>query len=159
MDPKFIVALAFIAFLGLLVYLKVPQALARSLDSRADRIRAELEEARKLREEAQALLAEYQRKQHAAEEEAEAIVKQAKEEAQRMTREAREAMANMVARRAKEAEQKIAQAEAQAVADVRNSAAEAAATAAATVIAAKATGDTSDKLIAAGIKDVAAKLQ
>ena len=158
-DTTFLVALAFIAFLALLVYLKVPQATTKALDGRAERIRAELEEARQLREEAQALLADYQRKQRAAEEEAAEIVAQAKEEARRMSEEAKAQLKDMIERRSAIAEMKIGQAEAQAVADVRNAAAEAAVQAAQTILAGKVEGEAGDKLIDAGIKDLKSNLQ
>src|ERR1041385_2541903 len=113
------VALAFIVFLGLLGYLGVHRTLGKSLDDRAARIKAELDEARKLKDEAAQLLAEYQRKRQAAEGEAQDIITGAKGEAERMAAEAKARIEDFVARRTKLAEMKIAQAEAQAAADGR----------------------------------------
>ena len=100
------------------------------IDQRQARIKAELEEARRLREEAQALLAEYQRKRHEADREADAIIATANAEAERLAAEGKAKLEDFVARRTKMAETKIAQAEAQALADVRSSAADAAVAAA-----------------------------
>src|ERR1700743_20160 len=113
------VALGFLLFLCLLVYLGVHRKVTDSLDQRQARIKGELDEARRLKEEAQALLAEFQRKGREAEQEAEAIVAGAKAEAERIAGEAKARMEDFVARRTKMAEEKITQAEAQAVADVR----------------------------------------
>ena len=77
-DPLFWVLVAFVAFLALLLYYKVPAIVAKALDDRADAIRKELDEARKLREEAQSLLSDYQRKAREAETEAQSIIEQAK---------------------------------------------------------------------------------
>ena len=124
------VALAFILFLALLVYLGVHRKITDSLDGRQARIKAELDEARQLKEEAQALLAEFQRKGREAEKEAEAIIAGAKAEAERIAAEAKTRMEDFISRRTKMAETKIIQAEAQALADVRSAAADAAVAAA-----------------------------
>lgn len=128
--PETWVAVGFVLFLGVLVYFGVPKLIAKALDDRAVRIKAELDDARKLKEEATALLAEYQRKRSAAEAEAQSIIAGAQEEAVRMAAEAKAKIEEFVARRTKMAEAKIAQAEAQAAADVRAAAAEAAVAAA-----------------------------
>ncbi len=117
------VAIAFVLFIAGLGYIGVHKMLAKSLDDRAARIKAELDDARKLKEEAAAVLAEYQRKRAAAESEAQSIVAGAKEDAARMAVEAKAKIDEFVARRTKMAEVKIAQAEAQAAADVRAAAA------------------------------------
>jgi len=114
-DPVFWVAVAFVFFVALLVYYKVPGLVLGALDERADNIRNELDAAQKLREEAQALLAEYQRKQNDAGKEAEAIIEQARRESELIAAETREKMAETVERQTTMAELKIAQAEAQAV--------------------------------------------
>ena len=114
-DPSFWALVGLIVFLGLMVYLKVPGLVTGHLDRRAETIRNELEEARKLREEAQALLADYQRRAREAEGEAEGIIDQAKREAEGITTEAHQRIEEYVAGRTRQAEQKIAQAEAQAV--------------------------------------------
>jgi F-type H+-transporting ATPase subunit b len=157
-EPEFWVAVGFVIFLGILVYVGVPKLITKSLDDRATRIQAELDEARRLREDAQALLAEYQRKKQQAEGEAQAIIVSAKAEAERIAAEAKVRTEEFVARRTKMAETKIAQAEAQAVADVRAAAAEAAVTAAETILTQSVKGKVADDLLARGITDVKAKL-
>jgi F-type H+-transporting ATPase subunit b len=110
MDATFWATIALVIFVGVVLYLKVPGMLSKSLDERADRIRAELEDARKLREEAQQLLAEYQRKRKEAEKEAADIVEVAKREAALLAEEAHKKTEEYVARRTALAEQKIGQA-------------------------------------------------
>ncbi len=152
------VAVAFVIFLGVLAYVGVPKLIAKALDDRAARIKAELDDARKLKEDAAALLAEYQRKRAAAEAEAESIIAGAKDDAARMAAEAKAKIEEFVARRTKMAEAKIAQAEAQAAADVRAAAAEAAVAAAEKILSAEAKGALAGELIAKGIEDVRKKL-
>ncbi len=152
------VAIAFISFLGLLAYLGVHRKIAETIDQRQSRIRSELGEARRLREEAQALLAEFERKAGTAEREAEEIVANAMAEAERLAVEAKARMEDFVARRTKMAETKIAQAEAQALADVRAAAADAAAAAAEKILAVAAKGKVAEDLLARGIDDVRKKL-
>ena len=124
MDATFWATAALIVFIALIMYLKVPGMITKSLDDRADKIRTDLDEARKLREEAQALLAEYQRKRRDAESEAETIVEAAKREADTLASDAKKKLDEYVDRRTKMAEQKIAQAETQAMQDVKAIAAE-----------------------------------
>src|SRR5213075_2450000 len=100
-EPENWVAVAFVIFIGLLIYLGVHKKIIEALDHRSARIKAELDEARRLRDEAGKLLAEYQRKQREAEQEAEAIVADAKAEAGRVAAEARVKMEEFVARRTK----------------------------------------------------------
>ena len=157
-EPEFWVAVAFVLFVGVLIYVGVHKKLIEALDHRSSRIQAELDEARKLREEAGKLLAEYQRKQQEAEREAEAIVADAKAEAGRVAAEARVKMEEFVARRTKLAETKITQAEAQALADVRAAAADAAITAAEKILRDSVKGQVADALVTQGIADVKAKL-
>jgi F-type H+-transporting ATPase subunit b len=157
-EPEFWVAVAFVLFIGVLIYAGAHKKVTDALDHRAARIKAELDEARRLREEAGKLLAEYQRKQREAEREAEAIVADAKAEAERVAAEARQKMEEFVARRTKLAEAKIGQAEAQAVADVRAAAADAAVAAAEKILRDTAKGKVADDLIAQGIADMKAKL-
>jgi len=123
LEAEFWVAVAFFTFLGVLVYFGVHNHLLNGIDDRRKRIRSELDEARRLKEEAQALLAQYQRKQREAEQEAAAIIAGARAEAERLASEAKAKLEDYVARRSKMAETKIAQAEAQALADVRAAAA------------------------------------
>jgi len=157
-EAEFWVALGFLVFLGLLGYLGVHRQLAKSLDDRAARIKAELDEARKLKEEAAALLADYKRKRGEAEHEAQDIIAGANAEAERLAADAKAKLEEFVARRTKLAETKIAQAEAQAADDVRAAAAEAAVAAAEKILAQQTKGDLAGQLIAKGIEDVRKKL-
>ena len=157
-DAETWVALAFLCFLGLLGFVGVPKMLTKSLDERGARIKAELDEARKLKDEAAALLAEYRRKREQAEGEAQEIIAGAKAEADRLAIEAKAKIEDFVARRTQMAETKIAQAEAQALADVRGAAAEAAVAAAEKILAEEAKGKLAAELIAKGIDDVRRKL-
>ena len=157
-DAEFWVAVAFVIFVAGLGYLGVHRMIAKSLDERAARIKADLDEARKLKDEAAELLAEYQRKRQAAEGEAQDIISGAKAEAERMAAEAKTRIEDFVARRTKMAEAKIAQAEAQAAADVRSAAAEAAIAAAEKILSAETKGKLAGDLIARGIDDVRKKL-
>jgi F-type H+-transporting ATPase subunit b len=152
------VALAFVVFVAGLGYIGVHRMIGKSLDERAGRIKAELDEARKLKDEAAQLLAEYQRKRQQAESEAQEIIADAKAEAELLAVEAKVKIEEFVARRTKLAETKIAQAEAQAAADVRGAAAEAAAAAAAMILAQETKGKLAGELIAKGIDDVRKKL-
>ncbi len=158
LEAEFWVALGFIVFLGLLGYLGVHRMIGKSLDERAARIKAELDEAKKLKDEAAALLADYKRRRDEAENEAQEIVAGAKAEAERLAVEAKVRIEEFVSRRTKMAEVKIAQAEAQAAADVRSAAAEAAVAAAAKVLGEEAKGKLAADLIAKGIDDVRKKL-
>ena len=157
-DAEFWVAVAFVIFVAGLGYLGVHKMVAKSLDDRADRIKAELDEARRLKDEAAALLAEYQRKRQQAEGEAQEIIAGAKAEADRLAVEAKAKIEEFVARRTKMAETKIAQAEAQATADVRAAAADAAIAAAEKILTAETKGKLAGDLIAKGIEDVRKKL-
>ena len=151
LDAEFWVAVAFVLFLGAMVYLGAHDKLLKAIDGRRDRIKSELDEAVRLKDEAKALLAQYQRKQRDAEQEAAAIVAGAGAEAERMMAEAKTKMEDFVARRTKMAETKIAQAEAQALADVRAAAAE-------RILAQTVKGDLAERLIGKGIDDVKSKL-
>ena len=123
-DPTLWVLIAVIGFLMLLSFVGVWKRIGQALDSRSDKIRDELDEARRLREEAQALLASYQRKQKEAETQAEDIVAQARHDAEAMAAQARRDLAERLERRAAAAEAKIENAEAQAIAEVRGRAAD-----------------------------------
>jgi F-type H+-transporting ATPase subunit b len=157
-DPEFWVGVAFVIFVAVLWRVGAFRAITAALDSRSARIRQELDEARRLREEAEQLLAQYKKKRGEAETEAAAIVAQAKTEAAEMTAEAQKRMEEFVARRTKMAEAKIAQAEAQAVADVRIAAAETAVRAAEKVLGDMVQGKVADGLLSNAIKDVKSKL-
>lgn len=136
---------SFWAFVGLILFFVVifaagaPKAIAKALDDRADAIRTELDEARRLREEAQELVASYERKQAEAAAEAEAIIKQAKSEADYLRENAKSEIAQRIERRTAMAEQRIAQAEAQAAKEVKSLAADLAVEAAEHLLANKLT--------------------
>jgi F-type H+-transporting ATPase subunit b len=158
-DPTFWVMIAFFAFVGLLYYYKVHKTIGKALDDRADAIRKELDDARRLRDEAQALLADYKRKSLEAETEAREILEQAKREAEALTEQTRKALAESVERRTKSAEEKIARAEAQALAEVRASAVDNAIAAAEKILKSKASAaSTAAQLVEQGIKDLGGKL-
>ena len=156
--PEFWVAASFFLFLGLLSYFGVHKKLAAVLDDRAERIATELDEAKRLREEADKVLADYRRKQAEAVKETEAIVAQAAKEAEILTAETRRSMQEHFERRMKLAEDKIARAEAEALRDVRAAAADAAVAAAEIVIASKITPAEADKLVKQGIDALKTKL-
>lgn len=158
LNPAFWVGLCFGLFLLLLVYKKVPATIIAALDKRADLILSELDEARRLREEAQALLADYERKQRGAEKEAESIITLAKQEAEALAAETRENLKDSLERRARLAEDKIARAEEQALGEVRTAAVNVAIAAAEQIIAKKMTAAASKKLVDQSIKDLKAKL-
>ena len=152
------VAIGFVVFVALLLSIGVHRTIGKALDDRSARIKAELDEARKLRDEAAGLLAEYQRKRQQAEGEAQEIISGAKAEAERLAVEAKARIEEFVSRRTKMAETKIAQAEAQAAADVRAAAAEAAVAAAEKILRQETKGELASRLIARGIDDVGKKL-
>lgn len=127
--------IALLVFIGIMIYFKVPGMIARALDDRASAIRTELEQARRMSEEAQDLLAEYRRKLRQAEDEAAQMLSAAKDESVRLVERARENLAQQLARKEAAASRRIAQAEANALAQVRAAAAHAAAKAAERVIA------------------------
>ena len=153
-NDAFFVAVGFVLFVILLGYLGVHKTLMGALDDRSNKIRAELDQARRLREEAAAVLASYEKKRTEAEAEAQAIVTQARAEAEQLARETAERMEDFVTRRTKQAENKIAAAEAQAALDVRAAAADAAVRAAEVVLKAESKGSAGEQLVAKGIQDL-----
>lgn len=157
-QPEFWVAVAFVALMAIFIYAGVPGVVTKALDHRADRIKAELDDARRLKDEAAALVADYKARYASAEREAQDIVTNAKAEAERIAVDAKARMEDFVSRRTKAAEDKIAQAEAQALADVRAAAADAAVTAASQILTKSVSGSVADDLLAKGIQDVRAKL-
>ncbi|WP_112611423.1 F0F1 ATP synthase subunit B [Rhizobium sp. WW22] len=157
-DNTFFAFVSLLIFLGLIVYLKVPGMMAKSLDDRADQIRNELAEAKRLREEAQHLLAEYQRKRKEAEAEAAHIVAAAEREAEMLTTEARKKTEEFVANRTALSEQKIKQAEADAMKAVRSAAVDLAIAAAESVLAKKADGNVQSRLFNDAVKEVKTRL-
>ena len=157
-EPEFWVAVAFVLFLAVLAKFGVHRTALGALDARSTRISSELDEARRLRDEAQAVLADSERRRREAEREAEAIITSAKAEAEQLAGEAKIKVEEFIARRSKMAEAKIAHAETQALADVRAAAADAAVAAAGKILTATAKGQVGDELIARGIKDLKSKL-
>jgi len=156
-DPEVWVAVAFVIFI-VIAAKPIARAITKGLDARAAKIKAQLDEARALREEAERLLAENQRKQREALKEAEGILARAREEAERLRREAATNLEAAFARREKMAMDKIAQAEAQAVADVRNQAVDIAMAAATKLLKANIDSRKGDELVDAAIADLDRKL-
>ncbi|MET4065993.1 F-type H+-transporting ATPase subunit b [Bradyrhizobium sp. S3.2.6] len=157
-DPETWVAVAFVILMIVFGYLGVFQKAMAALDHRADRIKAELDDATRLKQEAAKVLADYKARTASAEREAADIIANARSEAERIATEAKAKVEDFVARRTKTAESKIALAEAQAVADVRAAAAEAAVQAASTILSQSVKGKVADDLLAKGITEVRQKL-
>lgn len=157
-DATFWVGIGLLIFLAIAVFTGAPGMVARMLDERAAGIKAELEEARRLREEAQELLSQYQRRQREAQTEAQEIVAEAKAEAERLAHETRLQLEQLIARRTEQAESKIAQAEAQAAADVRAAATQAAVMAAETLIRDRMTPGQAEKIADTAIAELRGKL-
>ena len=157
-NTDFIVLLSFLAFIGVLFYFKVPSLVGGMLDKRADTIKNELEEARKLREEAQSIFASYERRQKEVEEQAARIIETARKEAEAEAEKARAALDVAVARRLAAAEEQIASAQASAEREVRDRAVTVAVAAAKSVLSSQMTAKAANGLIDGAVKDVEAKL-
>lgn len=157
-DPEFWVAVAFIVFLAVVWYVGGFATMMSGLDSRGKRIQAELDEAKRLREEAASVLADYTRRRGEAEREAEAIVASAREEAERVAREAHERMTDFVTRRTAAAEAKISQAEIKAAQQVRAAAADAAIRVSETLLRDEMRGAGADELLTRTLGEVRGKL-
>lgn len=157
-DATFWAFVALVLFLALVVKMGAPKKITAALDKRAKAIEDELDQARRLREEAQALLAEYQRKAREAESEAEEIVTLAKREAEAMEKDAQAKIKEYVARRTKQAEEKIAQAESQAISEVKGAATDLAIKASEAILAKKMTQKPGKDLLKASIAEVGTKL-
>ena len=157
-NPDFVLSIAMVIFLGVLAYYGVHKMLFRLLDERADKIRAELDEARRLREEAQTLLASYERRQSEVKEQAAAIITRAHQDAEDAAEAAKADIEESVERRLRAAEEQIGLAEEAAVREVRDRAIEVATAAAAEVIARKLTDARAGQLIDSAIETVGAKL-
>jgi F-type H+-transporting ATPase subunit b len=157
-DPETWVAIAFVILMGIFAYLGVHKTVLKALDNRSARIKVELDDARRLKDEAAKVLADYKTRRASAEREAEEIIAGARAEAERIAAEAKTKLEDFVARRTKTAESKIALAEAQAVADVRAAAADAAIAAASTILSKSVKGQVADDLLAKGIDEVRQKL-
>jgi len=157
-EPEFWVAVAFVILMGIFAYIGVHRTILTTLDHRSERIRSELEDAQRLKQDAAKLLAEYKARRATTEREAAHIVASAKTEAERIAAEAKAKMEDFVARRTKTAESKIALAEAQALADVRAAAADAAVAAASTILSQTVKGEVAEDLLAKGITEAREKL-
>jgi len=157
-NTNFVVLIAFIAFIGILVYMKVPGKLTGMLDARAASIKSDLDEARSLREEAKSILATYERRQKEVQEQADRIVSAAKEEAMAAAAVAKADLKDAIARRLIAATEQIASAEAAAIRQVREQAVSVAVAAAGDVLAKQMTADAASASIDAAIGQVEAKL-
>jgi F-type H+-transporting ATPase subunit b len=157
-EPEFWVAVGFVILMGVFAYIGVHRTVLTALDHRSERIKSELDDAKRLKQEAASVLEQYKARRASAEREAQEIVASAKAEAERIASEAKTKMEDFVARRTKAAEAKIALAEAQAMADVREAAANAAVTAASTILSQTAKGQVAEDLVSKGIAEVRAKL-
>jgi F-type H+-transporting ATPase subunit b len=157
-NTDFIVLLAFIAFIGILLYYSVPSKVGGLLDARADGIKSDLDEARALREEAKTLLASYERKQKEVQEQADRIVASAKDEAAKAAASAKDEIVSSVARRLASAEEQIEAAQAAAIKDIRNQAVVVAVGAAQDIIAKQMDAKGTSALIDDAIEQVGAKL-
>lgn len=149
--------ISLVIFLGITIYFGLPKVIAKLLDARIAKIQEDLDEAKRLRADAEALLAEYEDKRLAAESEAAGIVTAAQEEAKRLTADAAVSLTNLIARRTKAVEDKIAQAEANAIAEVRAKSADVAIEAA-RVLLTKQMAEKGDGIVAQAIKDVGSRL-
>ena len=158
-EAEFWVGVALLIFIGILVWLKVPALAAKALDGKADKIRAELAQAERLRLEAETLLAAIRVRREETERQAADMLANAEVEARRLESDARVRLDEQVKRRAELAQRRIGQAEAQAAADVKAAAAELAAEMAGAVLARRAQTRTTDPLIDKSISELAAKLQ
>ena len=158
LDPETWVAIAFILLVIGFAWMGVHRTVLTALDHRAERIKAELDDASRLKDEAAKVLAEYKARRASAEREAADIIASANAEAESIASEAKAKMEDFVARRTKTAESKIALAEAQALADVRAAAADAAIAAASTVLSKTVKGKVADELLTKGIAEVRHKL-
>lgn len=157
-DPTFWVAGSFVVFVGGLMYLKVHKQIAKTLDERSEGIKAQLDEASALRDEAEKLLCEYQKKQRDAQAEADAILAQAKEDAKLMKAQAKADISEMIERRTRVAGEKIIQLEAIAVKEVQNAAVTVAIDAATKVLQAGMQGDKGVAMVNEAIAEVETKL-
>lgn len=157
-NTNFVVTVAFVCFISVILYLGVPKMLAKILDARADGIRAELEEAKSLREEAKALLASYEKKQTEVQAQADRILEAARVEASAASEQAKADIVTSVARRLVAAEEQISSAEAAAVKEVRDQAIVVAVGAARDIISSQMSAAEGNSLIDDAIEQVGAKL-
>jgi F-type H+-transporting ATPase subunit b len=158
-DAHFWEGIGLALLIAALIWLKVPGMALKALDDRAHRIQAQLDEATKLRQEAERLLADIKTQREAAEQHAVEIVKQAQEEAGRLAEDSKVKLEEQIKRRGEMAERRIALAESQAAAEVKAAAADLAAQTAEAVLAARLAAASSDPLIDAAVAQVAVKLR
>ena len=158
-DAEFWVGIAFVLFLAIMVWLKIPGMVAKALDSRAEKIRAELAEAERLRKDAEALLASIRARREAAEAQAVELLANAEAEARQMEAEAHARLEEQIRRRGEIAKAKIAQAESQAAAEVKSAAAELAIEAASVLLARRVQTMTVDPMVDQAMGDLSTKLQ
>lgn len=156
-DATFVALVGLVLFIALIMYLKVPAMIAKALDEKSAGIAKELAEARKLREEAEALLAQYEAKRAGAEAEAAAIVEHAKVQAAALVEETKAQMSANLARRQKQAEDRIAQAEAKAQTEVRAAAVDAAIAAAEKMLRDGVDAKTQSALVSQGVAELSRK--
>jgi F-type H+-transporting ATPase subunit b len=157
-NPELWVAIGLILFFGILVWAGVPKLIASQLDLKANTIQAELDEAARLRAEAEALLAQIRAEKAEAEAQAAAMLKAAEDDARRLEAEAKVKLEESMARRQALAERRIEQAEAQATAEVKAAAAELAAKAAEQILTARVAGQKTDPLLDAAIAQLGTRL-
>ncbi len=158
MSAEFWVGVGFFIFIGILGWFGVHKTLLKGLDARGERVSAELNEAKRLRVEAEKLLADYEARRASAEKEADSLVADAKVEAERISVAAKASVADFITRRTAQAELKIAQAEASAAAEVKGAAADAAVKAAEMILKDQMSGKIGSDMFAAGLAEVKAKL-
>lgn len=159
MTAEFWVAVAFLVFMAIVWKVGGFKIMTKGLDGRATRVRHELDEAKRLREEAAAVLADYKRRRSEAEREAETIIASAREESERAAAEGRQRLDDFIARRTKSAETKIAQAEAKAQADVRAAAADAAVKVSETILRERMQGDAAQALVRSSLGEIRTRMR
>lgn len=159
MTAEFWVAVAFVVFMAIVWKVGGFGIMTKGLDGRATRVRHELDDAKRLREEAAAVLADYKRRRTEAEREAETIVAGARAEAERAATEGHQRLEDFIARRTKAAETKIAQAEAKAQAEVRAAAADAAVKVSETILRERMQGDAAQALVRSSLGEVRTRMR
>jgi len=157
-NTNYVVLIGFILFFALLFYFNVPAMILKMLDDRAETIRSELDEARNLRDEAQAVLAAYERKSREVAEQSQRIIDHAREEARLAADAAKEDLKQSIARRLKAAEEQITSAEEKATRELRNRAVDVAIAAAAKILADSTTATEANKRIDAAIAEVESRV-
>ena len=157
-EPDFWEWLGLLTVIAVFLYMRAPATIARALDRRAEAIAKELESVKRLREEAETVLINYRERAESAEHEAATILNETRAETDRFTAEARTQMQAQIERRARQAQERIAQAEANAMAEIRALAADAAVAAAQKLIAARLGEQKAASLISQSINELPAKL-